>query len=107
MSSVRNVRVRMLPLPRIVITFPSGDEKRLQGSPTLSYAVNFSVDTADVLLDRLTLIANAGARYRKGSLFGNEVTYGVILREDKHISPSLRGLLTLLEVPNISSLGQR
>jgi DNA-binding transcriptional LysR family regulator len=30
-----------------------------------------------------------------------ETTYGVILRKDKHISPSLRGLLTLLEVPNI------
>lgn len=39
--------------------------------------------------------------------FEGEFTYGVILREDKHISPSLRGLLTLLEVPNISSLGQR
>jgi molybdate transport repressor ModE-like protein len=32
-----------------------------------------------------------------------ETTYGVILRKDKHISPSLRGLLTLLEVPNIGS----
>jgi DNA-binding transcriptional LysR family regulator len=35
-----------------------------------------------------------------------ETTYGVILREDKHISPSLRGLLTLLEVPNIGSRDQ-
>ena len=34
-----------------------------------------------------------------------ETTYGVILREGKHISPSLRGLLTLLEVPNISPPG--
>jgi molybdate transport repressor ModE-like protein len=34
-----------------------------------------------------------------------ETTYGVILREDKHMSPSLRGLLTLLEVPNIGSPG--
>jgi molybdate transport repressor ModE-like protein len=32
-----------------------------------------------------------------------ETTYGVILREDKHISPSLRGLLTILEVPNVRS----
>ena len=32
-----------------------------------------------------------------------ETTYGVILRKDKHISSSLRGLLTILEVPNISS----
>ncbi len=29
-----------------------------------------------------------------------ETTYGIILREDKHISSSLRGLLTILEVPN-------
>ena len=35
-----------------------------------------------------------------------EFTYGVILREDKYISPSLQGLLTLLEVPKISSQGQ-
>ena len=35
-----------------------------------------------------------------------ETTYGVILREDKHISPSLRGLLTLLEVPSIGSRDQ-
>ena len=32
-----------------------------------------------------------------------ETTYGVILREDKHISSSLQGLLTILDVPNISS----
>jgi len=32
-----------------------------------------------------------------------ETTYGVILREDKHISPSFRGLLTLLEVPDLGS----
>ena len=37
---------------------------------------------------------------------GSETTYGVILRKDKHISPSLRGLLTLLEVPNIGSRDQ-
>ena len=30
-----------------------------------------------------------------------ETTYGVILREDKHVSSSLRGFLTILEVPNI------
>ncbi len=35
-----------------------------------------------------------------------ETAYGVILREDKHISPSLRGLLTILEVPNVRSRGQ-
>jgi DNA-binding transcriptional LysR family regulator len=35
-----------------------------------------------------------------------DTTYGVILREDKHISPSLRGLLTLLEVPDIGSRDQ-
>ena len=35
-----------------------------------------------------------------------EYIYGVILREDKHITPSLRSLLTLLEVPNIPARGQ-
>ena len=32
--------------------------------------------------------------------------HGVILREGKHISPLLRGLLTLLEVPNFGSPDQ-
>ncbi len=36
-----------------------------------------------------------------------ETTYGVILREDKHISSSLRGLLTILEVPDLRSRGQK
>ena len=31
-----------------------------------------------------------------------ETTYGVILRKDKHISPSLGGLLALLDVPELS-----
>ena len=35
--------------------------------------------------------------------FEGETTYGVILREDKHISTSLRGLLTILEVPGCST----
>ena len=35
-----------------------------------------------------------------------ETTYGVILREDKHISPSLRRLLDLLEVADIGSRGR-
>ena len=33
----------------------------------------------------------------------NTVTYGVILREDKYISSSLRSLLDLLEVPDVGS----
>ncbi len=36
-----------------------------------------------------------------------DTTYGVILREDKHISSSLRGLLTILEVPDLRSRGQK
>lgn len=35
-----------------------------------------------------------------------ETTYGVILREDKHVSSSLRGFLTILEVPNLPSRRQ-
>lgn len=38
--------------------------------------------------------------------FEGDTTYGVILRKDKHISSSLRVLLTLLEVPIIGSGGQ-
>ncbi len=36
-----------------------------------------------------------------------ETTYGVILRDDKHLSSSLRGLLDLFELPDICSRGQK
>lgn len=39
--------------------------------------------------------------------FEGETTYGAILREDKHLSSSLRGLLALFELPNLCSPDQQ
>lgn len=114
----------LLRYPQIVLEIDNQDQDRIkEGLERLGLPFNVALEVGDIETVKVYVARGHGIAAVSGIClthedesifhiieipdeFEGEFTYGVILREDKHISPSLRGLLTLLDVPNISSPGQ-
>ena len=111
----------LLRYPQIVSEIDSQDQDRIkEGLERLGLPFNVALEVGNIETVKFYVARGHGIAAVSGMCltpedkstfhiieipdeFESEFTYGVILREDKHISPSLRSLLNLFDVPNISS----